>query len=221
MHDDTDLISPRLSWQDAPGVDIAVPLFRRGKVPGAGVPQRIDAQPGLRAELRRRQAGQRAAERQAGRQLLTADLAQTVLDDAQTSVLLKLLTRALEARSVVAGQITGGTGGNDVLTLRLVPAESGSSVRTPNGTLHLPGLRLEIVAARATKRLTGPALARGGRPPQTPEEPGVPEPPRPEASSPATSAPTSTPSVSCSPTTSSPRNAPGPARSRRCCAGPT
>jgi uncharacterized protein (TIGR02677 family) len=159
VHDDTDLISPRLSWQDAPGVDIAVPLFRRGKVPGAGVPQRIHAQPGLRAELRRRQAGQRAAERQAGRQLLTTDLAQTVLDDAQTSVLLKLLTRALEARSVVAGQITGGTGGNDVLTLRLVPAESGSSVRTPNGTLHLPGLRVEIVAARATKRLTG---ATGG-----------------------------------------------------------
>ena len=69
VHDDTDLISPRLSWQDAPGVEIAVPLFRRGKVPGDGVPQRIGAQPGLRAELRRRQASQRAAERQAGRQL--------------------------------------------------------------------------------------------------------------------------------------------------------
>jgi uncharacterized protein (TIGR02677 family) len=158
VHDDTDLISPRLSWQDAPGVEIAVPLFRRGKVPGAGVPQRIAAQPGLRAELRRRQAGQRAAERQAGRQLLKADLAQTVLDEAQTSVLLKLLTRALEARSVVAGQITGGTGAGDVLTLRLVPAAEGSAVRTPNGVLHLPGLRLEIVAARPTARLSG---ARG------------------------------------------------------------
>ncbi len=155
VHDDTDLISPHLSWQDAPGVEIAVPLFRRGKVPGVGVPQRIGAQPGLRAELRRRQAGQRAAERQAGRQLLKADLAQAVLDEAQTGVLLKLLTRALEARSVVAGQITGGTGANDVLTLRLVPAAEGSRVRTPNGILHLPGLRLEIVAARPTAKLTG------------------------------------------------------------------
>ncbi|HEY3905428.1 MAG TPA: TIGR02677 family protein [Streptosporangiaceae bacterium] len=168
VHDDTDLISPRLSWQDAPGVDIAVPLFRRGKVPGSGVPQRLGAQPGLRAELRRRQAGQRAAERQAGRQLLNADLAQTVLDDVQTSVLLKLLTRALEARSVVAGQITGGTGGNDVLTLRLVPAESGSSVRTPNGTLHLPGLRVEIVAARATRRLAGTGAGSRGATPSDP-----------------------------------------------------
>jgi uncharacterized protein (TIGR02677 family) len=158
VHDDTDLISPRLSWQNAPGVEIAVPLFRRGKVPGSGVPQRIHAQPGLRAELRRRQAGHRAAERQAGRQLLRADLAEAVLDEAQTAVLLKLLTRALEARSVVAGQITGGTGANDVLTLRLLPAAQGSRVRTPNGILHLPGLRLEITAARPTARL---AATRG------------------------------------------------------------
>jgi uncharacterized protein (TIGR02677 family) len=148
VYDDSDLISPRLSWQDAPGVEIAVPLFRRGKAPSAGVPQRIHAHQGLRAELRRRQAMQRAAERQAGQQLLTANLADQMLDDAQTAVLLKLLTRALEARSVVAGRITGGSGGNDVLVLRLVPTTAGSKVRTPHGVLHLPGLRLEIAAAR-------------------------------------------------------------------------
>ena len=148
VHDDTDLISPRLSWQDAPGVEVAVPLFRRGKAPTPGVPQRIHAQAGLRAELRRRQATQRAAERTAGQQLLAANPADLVLDDAQTAVLLRLLTRALEARSVVAGQITGGTGGNDVLVLRLIPAAQGSRVRTAHGVLHLPGLRLEIAAAR-------------------------------------------------------------------------
>lgn len=151
VHYDSDLISPRLSWQDAPGVEIAVPLFRRGKAPSPGVPQRIHAQQGLRAELRRRQAMQRAAERQAGQQLLTANLADQVLDDAQTAVLLKLLTRALEARSVVAGRITGGSGGNDVLVLRLVPTTTGSKVRTPHGVLHLPGLSLEITAARGAR----------------------------------------------------------------------
>ena len=152
VHDDSDLISPRLSWQDAPGVEVAVPLFRRGKPPSPGVPQRIHAQQGLRAELRRRQAVQRAAERKAGQQLLTANLAEQVLDDAQTAVLLRLLTRALEARSVVAGRITGGSGGNDVLVLRLVPTATGSKVRTPHGVLHLPGLRLEIAAARPLAR---------------------------------------------------------------------
>ncbi len=147
-HDDSELISPRLSWQDAPGVEVAVTLFRRGKAPTPGVPQRIAVQAGIRAELRRRQAAQRAAGREAAQQLLTADLSSQVLDDAQTRVLLKLLTRALEARSVVAGRITGGSGGNDVTVLRLVPSPGGSAVRTAHGRLHLPGLRCEISASR-------------------------------------------------------------------------
>jgi hypothetical protein len=67
-------------------------------------------------------------------------------------VLLKLLTRALEARSVVAGRITGGTGGNDVMTVRLVPSAAGGRVRTAHGVLHLPGLRLEITPARTLAR---------------------------------------------------------------------
>lgn len=160
VHDDSELISPRLSWQDAPGVEVAVPLFRRGKVPAPGVPARIQAHVGLRAELRRRQAALRAAERQAGQQLLSAGLAGQVLDEAQTRVLLKLLTRALEARSVVAGRITGGSGSNDVLVLRLVPARQGSRVRTVHGLLYLPGLQLEISAAsRAAGLFTG---TRGG-----------------------------------------------------------
>jgi uncharacterized protein (TIGR02677 family) len=148
VHDDSDLISPRLAWPDAPGVEVAVTLFRRGKAPTPGVPQRIQAHAGIRAELRRRQAAERAAEREAGQQLLATGPGD-VLDEAQTRVLLKLLTRALEARSVVAGQITGGSGRSDVLVLRLVPASRGSSVRTAHGVLHLPGLRLEISPGRA------------------------------------------------------------------------
>ena len=35
-HDDADQISSRATWWDAPGVDISVTLFRRGKAPDAG-----------------------------------------------------------------------------------------------------------------------------------------------------------------------------------------
>jgi len=75
-----------------------------------------------------------------------------VLDEAETRVLVKLLTRALEARTVVAGRIMGGTGGNDVMTIRLVPSDTGSSVRTEHGVLHMPGLRLEITPTRVRDR---------------------------------------------------------------------
>jgi hypothetical protein len=37
-----------------------------------------------------------------------------------------------------------GSGADDALMIRLVPAEAGSSVRTTRGTLHLPGLRVEL-----------------------------------------------------------------------------
>ena len=46
VHDDSDLISPRLSWMDAPGVEVAMTLFRRGKAPPPGLPQRLGAQAG-------------------------------------------------------------------------------------------------------------------------------------------------------------------------------
>ena len=57
VHDDSDLISTRLSWLDAPGVEVAMTLFRRGRRParacrnawrprpGSG-PSCADARPG-------------------------------------------------------------------------------------------------------------------------------------------------------------------------------
>jgi uncharacterized protein (TIGR02677 family) len=153
-HDDADLISTRLSWQDAPGVDVPTMLFRRGKAPTPGLPQRIQAQAraGMRASLREQQAREREAEREAAAELLQAGAAEQTLTDAETRVLLKLLTRALEARTVVAGKISGGTGGNDVLTIRLIPFRGGSTVRTEHGELYLPGLKLEIARAGQAAR---------------------------------------------------------------------
>jgi len=70
-----------------------------------------------------------------------------VLDHAEMKVLLRLLTLATEARTVVAGRLASASGGNDVLTMRLIPNEAGSSVRTRNGVLHLPGFKLQLEPA--------------------------------------------------------------------------
>ena len=67
-----------------------------------------------------------------------------VLDDAETKVLLRLLTLATEARTVVAGRLASASGGNDVLTMRLIPNQAGSAVQTEDGVLHLPGFELQL-----------------------------------------------------------------------------
>ncbi|MEU7695769.1 DUF2397 family protein, partial [Microbispora hainanensis] len=67
-----------------------------------------------------------------------------VLDESETRVLLKLMTRALEGRTVVAGRLRRGSGANDAVMVRLVPCDTGSTVRTTQGLLHLPGFRVEL-----------------------------------------------------------------------------
>jgi uncharacterized protein (TIGR02677 family) len=147
-HDDAEQISSRATWWDAPGVEISVTLFRKGKAPTPGVPQPARTNPAVRAELRRRQAADRAAEREAARRLLGSGAHDRVLDDAELKVLLRLLTLATEARTVVAGRLNTAAGGNDVLTMRLVPSVQGSAVQTEHGVLHLPGFALQLEPAR-------------------------------------------------------------------------
>jgi len=146
-HDDAEQISSRTAWWDAPGVEISVTLFRRGKAPTPGVPQPARSNPAVKAELRRRQAAERQAEREAAHRLLHAGAHDRVLDDTETKVLLRLLTLATEARTVVAGRLAAAAGGSDVLTMRLIPSPAGSAVRTANGVLHLPGFALELEPA--------------------------------------------------------------------------
>ncbi|HUN34556.1 MAG TPA: TIGR02677 family protein [Trebonia sp.] len=151
-HDDAEQISTRSGWWDAPGVEVSVTLFKRGKAPAAGVPQPARNNTAVQGELRRRQAADRAAERQAAARLLDDGAHGRVLDDAEVKVLLRLLTLAMESRTVVAGRLAA-SGGNDVLTMRLIPSEAGSTVQTAGGTLHLPGVRLELQpAGRAAAR---------------------------------------------------------------------
>ncbi|HEX5299830.1 MAG TPA: TIGR02677 family protein, partial [Streptosporangiaceae bacterium] len=146
-HDDAEEISSRTPWWDAPGVEISVTLFRRGKAPTPGVPQPARANPAVKAELRRRQAAERQAEREAAHRLLQAGAHDRVLDDTETKVLLRLLTLATEARTVVAGRLAAAAGGSDVLTMRLIPSQAGSAVRTASGVLHLPGFELRLEPA--------------------------------------------------------------------------
>jgi uncharacterized protein (TIGR02677 family) len=146
-HDDADQISSRATWWDAPGVEISVTLFRRGKAPTPGVPQPARGNPAVKAELRRRQAAERQAEREAAQRLLQSGAHGRVLDEAETKVLLRLLTLATEARTTVAGRLAAASGGNDVLTMRLVPNGAGSAVQTKNGVLHLPGFELQLEPA--------------------------------------------------------------------------
>ena len=147
-HDDAEQISSRTAWWDAPGVEISVTLFRRGKAPTPGVPQPARSNPAVKAELRRRQAAERQAEREAAHRLLQAGAHDRVLDDTETKVLLRLLTLATDARTVVAGRLASGAGGNDVLTMRLIPDRVGSTVQTTSGVLHLPGFQLQLEPAR-------------------------------------------------------------------------
>jgi uncharacterized protein (TIGR02677 family) len=146
-HDDADQVSSRATWWDAPGVEISVTLFKRGKAPTPGVPRPARNNPAVKAALARRQAELRAAERAAAHSLLGNGAHRRVLDENETRVLLRLLTLATEARTIVAGRLATATGGNDVLTMRLVPSELGSTVQTEHGTLHLPGFELELTPA--------------------------------------------------------------------------
>jgi uncharacterized protein (TIGR02677 family) len=152
-HDDAEQISDRATWWDAPGVELSVSLFRTGKAPSTGVPQPVRANAGARVELRRRQAAERTAERQAAGRLLGSGAYDRVLDEGETRILLRLLTRALEARTVVAGRLGTASGASDTVMMRLSPSATGSTVATAQGLLHLPGFTLEL--GPATRRVRG------------------------------------------------------------------
>ncbi|MEV6862003.1 TIGR02677 family protein [Streptosporangium subroseum] len=145
-HDDAEQISPRATWWNAPGIEVALTPFRTGRQAGPGLPQPVRTDTGVRADLRRRQLEARAAEREAAQDLAGSGAHDRILNEAETRVLLALLTRALEARSVVAGRLTSGSGSDDTVVMRLLPEPKGSSVRTRHGMLHLPGFTLEIVS---------------------------------------------------------------------------
>lgn len=147
-HDDEEQIPPGRTWWDAPGVEVSVTLFRSGTAPTTGVPKPVRRNPGAQARLRGRQSADRACERRSAERLAEEGAHGRVLDETDTRILLRLVTRALEARSVVAGRLSSASGEGDGTLVRLVPDPAGSTVRTAHGRIHLPGLRLEATAQR-------------------------------------------------------------------------
>ncbi|MBE3001037.1 TIGR02677 family protein [Nocardiopsis sp. HNM0947] len=147
-HEDGEQISPNTTWWDAPGVEVSVTLFRSDRAPSTGVPKPVRRNPGAKAALRERQAEDRAAERRAARDLVSDGAHARVLDETDTRILLRLVTKALESRSVVAGRLRSADGTDGGTTVRLVPSEEGSTVRTVQGSIHLPGFRLELLAGK-------------------------------------------------------------------------
>ncbi|WP_431870020.1 TIGR02677 family protein [Nocardiopsis eucommiae] len=163
-HEDGDEFAPTDSWHDAAGVEVSVTLFRSDRSPNHGVPKPVRRDTGARSELRRRQTEGREAERASAARLVSEGAHQRVLDDSDTKVLLRLVTKALESRSVsytrrdtspaVVGLLKSATADDAGTLIRLVPDERGSTVRTSQGRIHLPGFRVELAprALRTTAR---------------------------------------------------------------------
>lgn len=148
VHEDEELIPDASTWWQAPGVEVSVSLFRKGRVPKVSPPQKVAERNAVRAALREKQQADRAAERAATERLVAEGPHDIALDEEQVGVLLKLLTRALESRTVVAGRLVGSSCATDVAVMRLSPSPTGSTVRTPTGTLYLAGFQVEIKSAR-------------------------------------------------------------------------
>lgn len=163
-HDDADQISTRSTWWDAPGVDLALPVFRTGKGGGPGQPKAVRTDnKAQRASMRDEQKQRRTAERAAATGLAVRGSHGRRLDERETAALLRLLSKALPTRPVqMAGRVLGRSEADSV-TLTLIPDDAGSVVHTVHGSLRLPGLRLELDRPGAP-RLPGSGDGAEGRP---------------------------------------------------------
>jgi len=152
---DAEAISTRLSWWDAPAVELSRTLVRSGREPGAGggLPARLDRAESSRARLRRERLAQERRLTEAATELSTVDIAEAVLDDNQTAVLLRLLDLALAARTPGAPRAVAAAAHG--VRLVLIPAAGYTTVTSKRGTLHIDGFRLQIEPAGHTSAVTG------------------------------------------------------------------
>ncbi|MFR9779406.1 TIGR02677 family protein [Micromonospora sp. MS34] len=151
-HPDPEAIPTRLSWWEAPAVELSRTLVATGRAPGTGRgrPARVDRGEDRRHRLR---ADQLARERQladAAGVLAEEGLDGLRLDEAQTAVLLRLLDIALAARVGGAARAPLAAAAHGVrLTLTPTPGRF-TTVATAAGRLHLDGYALTVAAATHT-----------------------------------------------------------------------
>jgi uncharacterized protein (TIGR02677 family) len=156
-HDDPELISARQPWWEAPGVPVSVSMLEHGRRPSPGPPAPLRRGEGAKAMLHGQQAAARARALAAEAALADGGAIGRVLDQDEVAVLLRLLTLALETRTVVSGRLLRARAGTATLRITLTPSAEGGVVRTEHGRLYLPGVAIavEAVATAGTRERSG------------------------------------------------------------------
>lgn len=149
-HADADAVRAERSWWTAPPVAVAALLRERGQGPSPGRPAAIRDDEGARAAGAARQLATRRADARAAAALAGDPLDGRTLSRDEAALLLRLLDRALQSRSVTSGRLHAAShlGG---IRLRLRPdAGRASVVRTVDGTITLAdvAVELDLVALR-------------------------------------------------------------------------
>lgn len=143
-HPDSDLIPARRSWWEAPPVELSRTLVETGKPARPGAPARVERNDAGRRRMRERQLADRQAKTEAAAALVDRGIADRVLDEEETELLLRLLDVALAARAPVSG---GGSGSAYGVRLMLRPNPVSTVVQTVRGRLHLDRLALQVQAS--------------------------------------------------------------------------
>jgi uncharacterized protein (TIGR02677 family) len=149
-YDDPEAIATRLSWWDAPAVELSRTLVQSGRAPGQGNgrPARVERSDVARRRLRERQLTEERRQVEAAAGLADND---ALLDEAQTGVLLRLLDIGLAARAAGRADAPLAAAAFGVrLTLTPTPGRF-KTVLTKAGRLHLDGYALTVTAAAHTK----------------------------------------------------------------------
>ena len=154
-------IPSRLSWWDAPSVELSRTLVRAGRIQALRGPGRIERNERQRARLRAEQVKTAMQRRVAAAALVSDGVYGRVLDEPETATLLSLVDLALAARAPVpisrtvpvrrSGKRRTDGGGPSLaessahgVRLTLRPAEHSTVVETVRGRLHLNGFALEV-----------------------------------------------------------------------------
>lgn len=162
---DPEVIASRLSWWEAPAVELSRTLVQSGRMPGQGNgrPARIERAESSRRVLRERQVAEERRQAAAAGGLVSAlSGAETPvpLDEAQVGALRRLLDIALGARAAGRRDVPLAAAAFGVrLTLTPLPGRF-TTVVTAAGRLHLDGYALTVTPAEHTSVRAQPAGAR-------------------------------------------------------------
>jgi uncharacterized protein (TIGR02677 family) len=153
-YEDPEAIPTRLSWWDAPAVELSRTLVQSGRAPGQGNgrPARVERSDVARRHLRERQLAQERRHVEAASGLAGTPLdAATELDEAQLGVLHRLLDIALAARTAGRADMPLAAAAFGV-RLSLTPDRGRfATVATVKGRLHLDGYALSVTPAQHTR----------------------------------------------------------------------